>query len=119
MHYTPTVDSSPVPCIFLTMVCYDTLSSQGPQKAKPMSDEQPSYFSYLLRLWRVNEANGSVWRASLEDPHTGRRMGFDNVESLFTFLGQQLDSADSDQSQIPNVRESGIDHQDASARQLK
>ena len=83
-----------------------------------MSDKQPSYFSYLLRVWRVNEANGSVWRASLEDPHTARRIGFDNVEGLFTFLRQQLDSADSDHSPIPDVRESGGD-QDATAQQLK
>lgn len=70
-----------------------------------MTGEQLSYISYMLRLWRVNEADGSVWRASLEDPHTGRRIGFDNVEGLFTFLRQQLDSADSDQSPIPDVPE--------------
>ncbi len=58
-----------------------------------MSDEQPAYFSYLLRLWRVNEAGTYVLRASLEDPITGERRGFADLESLFAFLEEQVGGA--------------------------
>jgi hypothetical protein len=47
--------------------------------------EKPDYLSYLLRLWRVSE-RGGVWRASLEDPGTGVRTSFANLEALFAFL---------------------------------
>lgn len=43
------------------------------------------YRSYLLRLWRVETPEPS-WRASLEDPHTGERIGFAGLEQLFAFL---------------------------------
>lgn len=39
-------------------------------------------FSYLLRLWRTNEQ----WRASLEVPGAGKRIGFVNIEQLFAYL---------------------------------
>lgn len=47
------------------------------------------YLSYLLRLWQVRIGNELVWRASLERPHTGERLGFANLEKLFTYLRQQ------------------------------
>jgi hypothetical protein len=39
-------------------------------------------FSYLLHVWRTNEQ----WRASLEVPGTGKRIGFGNIEQLFAYL---------------------------------
>lgn len=39
-------------------------------------------FSYLLRLWRSD----GQWRASLEIPETGQRIGFANLEQLFAYL---------------------------------
>ena len=77
--------------------------------------EQRDYISYLLRLWRMDgddEAlgcdhprsflgNGSRgWRASLESPVTGERLGFGCLEDLFGFLRAQagpLRSAPADQ----------------------
>lgn len=88
------------------MMCYaDAISQALPSASNLMTDERSSYISYMLRLWRVNEAGASLWRASLEDPHTGKRMGFADLEGLFTFLRRQLDLAGSDPSQIPDVRE--------------
>jgi len=58
-----------------------------------MSDEQSAYFSYLLRLWRVNEAGTHVLRASLEDPITGERRAFADLKSLFAFLEEQVGGA--------------------------
>jgi hypothetical protein len=51
-----------------------------------MTAEQPGYLAYLLHLWRVNDDGKPVWRASLESPHTGERVGFGSLEALFAFL---------------------------------
>ncbi len=47
------------------------------------------YRSYLLRLWC--EASDRPWRASLENPRTGKRIGFASLEQLFAFLMQEAD----------------------------
>ena len=41
-----------------------------------MSNEQPDYLSYLLRLWREDGEELSNWRASLESALTGERHVF-------------------------------------------
>ena len=53
----------------------------------------PDYVSFLLRLWRVSDEGKSQpgtkkaeWRASLENPHTGERKGFTDLDELFSFL---------------------------------
>jgi len=45
-----------------------------------------SYLSYLLRLYRVRSEGTWVWRASLEDPLSGKRQSFPNLQALLTFL---------------------------------
>jgi hypothetical protein len=55
-----------------------------------MGREQGRYLSYLLRLWETKSGGEGVWRASLEDPHTGERKGFASLTSLFTFLEQEI-----------------------------
>jgi len=65
----------------------------------PMSGKQPDYLSYLLRLWRVNHAQETIWRASLKSASTGEQMGFASLDELFEFLRQQtrtMFSADRD-----------------------
>jgi hypothetical protein len=53
------------------------------------------YQSYLLRLWLVRsgaafpQQEEPVWRASLEDPVCGERLGFANLEGLFSHLRRQ------------------------------
>jgi hypothetical protein len=51
------------------------------------------YLSYLLRLWFVKQNGGGIWRASLEDPHTGTRSGFADMEALMHFLEKQTQEA--------------------------
>jgi hypothetical protein len=58
-----------------------------------MKQNQHSYFSYILRLWRVEGeevqagcVNESKFRASLDDPQTGDRVGFANLEALFDYI---------------------------------
>jgi len=51
-------------------------------------DKQADYLSYLLRVWRSN-GDRITWQASLESPHTSERIGFANLDELFSFLRQQ------------------------------
>ena len=44
------------------------------------------YRSYLLRLWETTDGDRRVWRASLEQPGTGRRQGFAGLRELVAFL---------------------------------
>ncbi len=65
-----------------------------------MATERPHYFAYLLRLWQVAANSEVVWRASIEDPHTGERRGFSNLDRLFEFLRQRtLDSTRSEEGE--------------------
>jgi len=64
-----------------------------------MDHERSAYYAYLLRLWQVKDApaggnNGEfVWRASLEDPHTGERVGFATLDDLVEYLRHQMDAS--------------------------
>lgn len=46
------------------------------------------YYSYLLRLWRVQAEEGGNWRASLETVGSGERRGFARLDKLFVYLEQ-------------------------------
>jgi hypothetical protein len=48
------------------------------------------YFAYLLRCWQSSEEEMLVWRVSLEDPHTGERIGFATLEAAVAFLRERL-----------------------------
>lgn len=54
-----------------------------------MKTGQPHYLAYLLRLWRVGSEGEAVWRASLEDAHTGERKGFADLDALFDHVRSQ------------------------------
>ena len=58
-----------------------------------MTGEQRQYVAYLLRLGQVTGDGKLVWQASLEDPHTRQRLGFKNLEQLFTLLEEQTGGA--------------------------
>lgn len=68
-----------------------------------MRKEQADYLSYLLRLWRVDEAGDTAsgpgvdssldaitWRASLESAHSSERWFFASPEELYAFLQRQM-----------------------------
>ena len=42
--------------------------------------------SYLLRLWQESDGVPELWRASLEMPLDGERLGFASLVDLFVFL---------------------------------
>ena len=48
--------------------------------------KKPHHLSYLVRLWRTEGFQDFEWRASLEIPETGQRLGFANLEQLFVYL---------------------------------
>ena len=49
-------------------------------------DEEGRYLSYLLRLWQVSSGDPPLWRASLERPQAGERLGFASLVHLFAYL---------------------------------
>lgn len=51
-----------------------------------MTEEKRRYISYLLRLWQVSTEGKLIWRASLESPKTGERVGFTTLADLLAFL---------------------------------
>jgi hypothetical protein len=58
-----------------------------------MTDQLLDYMAFLLRLWRVDEDDGIQWRASLEEPSTGERLGFADIDRLCAFLEEQCSGA--------------------------
>jgi hypothetical protein len=61
---------------------------------------QRRYVSYLLRLWREGgespRGGAPVWRASLEGPQHGERLGFRTLPDLFAFLEKEIRSRPGD-----------------------
>ena len=60
--------------------------------------QPPHYYAYLLRIWR--EGVPYHWRALLEDPSSGERLGFDSVQALIDFLVAQTQEVDGNQDQV-------------------
>ncbi len=54
--------------------------------------DRPTYLTFLLRLWRVDSTGQPVWRASLEDAHSGARRGFSDLPELQRFLQALLEA---------------------------
>ena len=63
----------------------------GANHRRPIVIIQRRYVAYLLRLWLSDNAGEPVWRGSLEDPHTGNRLGFADLPSLFEYLRKQTE----------------------------
>ena len=57
--------------------------------------EYRDYISYLLRMWQessdeeLSPPKEATWRATLQSPRTGDRVGFANLDDLFDFLRSQ------------------------------
>lgn len=54
-----------------------------------MREGPPRYHSYLLRCWQ-EEGVVKSRRFMLENPHTGKRLGFSNCEALLAFIKSEL-----------------------------
>lgn len=54
---------------------------------EPMNiGEERRYVAYLLRLWVEPGADPAPWRASLQNPRSGERIGFAHPEDLIRYL---------------------------------
>lgn len=52
-------------------------------------ETRTDYYSFLLRLWKTDDADAVIWRASLERPGTREHRGFASLEALFAYLREQ------------------------------
>ncbi len=71
-------------------------------------ERRKHYHPYLLRLWRTGQAEHGCWHASLENSHTGERIGFAGLEELFAFLMERVD-ADLKGVSMKQARRNGCD----------
>jgi hypothetical protein len=55
-----------------------------------MATQRPAHLSYLLRLWQTPGGANEPWRVSLENPLTGERRGFPDLEAALVFLRTQI-----------------------------
>ncbi|MBN1886384.1 MAG: hypothetical protein JW850_00275 [Thermoflexales bacterium] len=66
--------------------------------------KQERYLSYMLRLWETSSEDDHIWRASLESPGSGKRLGFASLEELFAFLKDETK-----QARLPQVQKCAPD----------
>jgi hypothetical protein len=67
--------------------------------------DQDGYRAYLLRLWQARDVSSTRWRASLEDPRTGTRLGFSSIARLHDFLIDQTGEASQQRGARPAAGE--------------
>lgn len=72
-----------------------------------MGIKEYRYLSYLLRLWQVKRNGDVIWRASLDNPHSGERRGFHNLAALMDFLSTQVQEGD-DEDQNHSITEEAV-----------
>ena len=56
-------------------------------------NEPPRYRAFMLRCWEVRSPDPdglTTWRFGVEDPHTGQKHGFADLEALAAFLQVEL-----------------------------
>jgi hypothetical protein len=56
-------------------------------------EKPPHYRSYLITFWEERSQDSdrpTVWRFSLEDPRSGYRRGFADLEALVAALEQEI-----------------------------
>jgi hypothetical protein len=55
-------------------------------------DRETRCLSYLLHLWQEGGGEQPRWRASLESPQTGARLGFASLGDVLAFLEEETRS---------------------------
>jgi hypothetical protein len=59
-----------------------------------LQEQQPKYYSFLLRLWQAGSEEG--WHIYLQDVNTGVQRQFGSLESLTTYLQAQTEAERTD-----------------------
>lgn len=62
-----------------------TNASHLPDQPEP----PPRYLAYLLRLRR--DTPSTPWRVTLENPHTGERLGFATLPQFIAYLYEKIE----------------------------
>lgn len=66
------------------------------------------YASFLIRLWRENDAGacdgGVDWESEVEHVQTGERWAFHTVEELLAFPRQKVNNRDDVKTVLDNVQ---------------
>jgi hypothetical protein len=63
----------------------------------PFDYRMPRYQSYMLRCWEIcsqHPNQSTIWRFSLEDPRTGEKIGFADLDALVTFMRTEFKTSD-------------------------
>ena len=55
-----------------------------------MNKTQPNYRSYLIRLWRMDNAGQPVWRAALQEPGSETQIHFESPHALWVYVAVQI-----------------------------
>ena len=71
--------------VLFTADLYTGVNSRGKWG---MYTQQCNYLSFLLRLWRTNIDQQTVWRVSLQDSLSEEQLIFSGLDELFAFLRQ-------------------------------
>lgn len=53
-----------------------------------MKNQPRRQYSYLLRVWQVEDQEKPIWRALVKDAFTDQQTGFASIEELCDFLKQ-------------------------------
>lgn len=69
-----------------------------------VTERRRPYLAYLLRLWQVRDKGGIGWRASVENAHTGEKVGFAHLEQLVAFLRERTGLASPEERGVKHER---------------
>jgi hypothetical protein len=54
----------------------------------PTGVDGATYYSYLLRMWRVPSSGDHSWRIQLENVRTGEKLGYSSLGELLAYLSK-------------------------------
>ena len=63
-------------------------------------DKPPRYRSFLITMWQERSRDKDVsvvWRFRMEDPNTGQRRGFADLEGLVAALQQEIEDSNAEE----------------------
>jgi len=78
-------------------------------KDTQLGTEHQHYKAYLVRLWRTGSVQSPMWRASIEEAHTGVRHSFANLDLLYAFF--EAETRGSSQSRLHDMYSYELDQQ--------
>ena len=72
-------------------------------------EKRSSYRAYLLRCWQEGKTE---WRFRLQNVQTGEQTGFTNLEAMFAFLHDLLESGDGDPAALDETNPQAVHIED-------